>query len=98
VLDEAALAHIHTKLAYWGGQQLLQVGRILIANQVLLACVWFSASCTNLSHSILTKSRTAVRDYVWSRHNNHRPRAKVTWNYAIQLVALGGVKLLDPVL
>jgi hypothetical protein len=98
VRDEAALVRIHTKLAYWGGQQFSQAGRILIANQVLLACVWFSASCTDLSHSILIKSHAAVRDYVWSGRNNHHPRAKVTWNFAIQPLALGGVKLLDPVL
>lgn len=95
IRDEAALAHISSKLVFWGGQHLSQAGRLFIANQVILAGIWYSASCTDLLHAILTKSQATVRDFIWSGKHNHKARAKVAWDYAIQLHGLGGVKLHD---
>ena len=96
IRDEAALARLTAALAFWSGQKLSQAGRPLIGNQVILAGIWYSAACTDLSHAILSKSRARVRDFIWSGQHDHIARAKVAWKYTIQPLALGGIKMLDP--
>jgi hypothetical protein len=98
VRDEAALVRITIALSFWGKQCLSQAARILISNQIILACIWYLASCTDLCHIVLIRFKALVKDFFWSGCHNHQARAKVAWKTTIQPVAMDAVKLLDPVL
>jgi hypothetical protein len=75
---------------------MLLAGRILLANQVMLAAIWYLCSCSNISMTALKHSRGMVRNYIWGAKIGKSTRAKVRWNLVIQPIAARGLKILDP--
>jgi hypothetical protein len=65
------------KLIVWMSKKLSLATRILVANQVILAFVWYVASCINLSLSIVKKVKSLIMNFVWSGQTNGKARAKV---------------------
>ena len=60
------LSEIRGKLAQWVNKPLSMAARILVTNQVVLASIWYIASCADLARSVLAKARTLVRNFIWS--------------------------------
>lgn len=90
---EAALKTLKRKLAYWSTTKLSPASRVLIANQVLLASLWFIASCWSPHLRSVHKVKSLIRNYIWSGKNGERAcRAKVAWNSLILPHKLGGLK------
>jgi len=94
-----ALQNLKQKLTYWSTTKPLLAGRVLVANQILLASIWYLASCWSPHLNILSKIKSLIRNYIWSRENGERKvRAKVEWNSLIQPINQGGINLINPVL
>ena len=90
------LKALRKKLAYWSTVKLSLASHVLIANQVLLASIWYVASCWNPQLRSINQVKALIRNYIWSGENGERKcRAKVAWDSLIPQNA-GGLKLLDP--
>lgn len=63
-LDGKVLLQVRTKLNAWGGKRLSLAARVLVANQVVLASIWYLASCRCISQSALLKVRTQIRNFI----------------------------------
>jgi hypothetical protein len=75
--DNKVLQLVRGKLVVWMSKKLSLATRILVANQVILAFVWYVASCINLSLSIVKKVKSLIMNFVWSGQTNGKARAKV---------------------
>lgn len=95
-LDGKVLLQIRNKLNAWGGKRLSLAARVLVANQVVLASIWYLASCSNVSKNTLLKVRTQIRNFIWSGSADHKARARVAWDSAIIPTIKGGLKVFDP--
>ena len=73
--NDKVLQQVRTKLAAWSPRKLSLAARILVTNQVVLASIWYIASCADLDKSILQKARTMVRNFVWGGNPAHNSRA-----------------------
>lgn len=94
---EVVLNALRKKLTFWATIHLSLIGRILIENQVLLASIWYVASCWYLQVHTINKVKALVRNYIWSWENKERQcRTKVAWDTMILPKEQGGLKLLDP--
>lgn len=93
--DNKVLQVVRGKLVDWSSKWLSVIGRILVANHVILASVWYIFSCANISLSSLKKVKTLVHNYIWSSKSNNKTRAKVTWDITILPLIKGGIKILD---
>ena len=94
--DSKILQQIRGKLAIWTPKPLSMAARILVSNQVILASIWYLASCTNISQGTLKKAKALVRNYIWSGNPDKKCRARVAWDSAILPVTHGGIKVFDP--
>ena len=94
--DAKMLSQIRKHLLRWSPNKLSLAGRIMVCNQVVLASIWYLASCTDLSGKSLKLARAAVRNYMWSGKLDSRARARVKWSIAALPIVRGGVKILDP--
>lgn len=94
--DGRMLSQLRKHLFKWSNQKLSLVGRIMIANQVVLSSIWYLASCTDLSGKALKLARALVRNYMWSGRNESHTRARVKWDMAVLPIVRGGIKILDP--
>ena len=73
--DHKILQQIRGKLVVWSPKPLFLAVRILVSNQVILASIWYIASCTNISLGALKKVKTLVRNFIWGREPDKRVRA-----------------------
>ena len=89
-------SQIRKHLLRWSASKLSLAGRIMVNNQVVLASIWYLASCTDFSGKSLKLVRAAVRNYMWSGKLDARARARVKWTTAVLPIVRGGVKILDP--
>ena len=98
----AQLAHvqakINKKLNQWSRSKLSFAGRILVANQVLLATMWHSVSCWIMDPTGLHSIKAAIRGFIWSGKDNPRAAARVSWSWLTQPRAKGGLGLIDPLM
>ena len=94
--DAKMLHQIRKHLISWSSNKLSLAGRIMVSNQVILASIWYLASCTDFSGKSLKLARAAVRNYIWSGKLDSRARARVKWSTAVLPIVRGGVKILDP--
>ena len=94
--DGKMLGQIRKHLAKWVSHPLSLAGRIMVANQVVLASIWYFASCTDFTGKALKLAKATVRNYIWSGKQNSCARAKVRWDTAVLPIVRGGVKILDP--
>ena len=70
---------IRQKLIHWSSKKLSLAGRIIVANQVLLATTWYSLSCWTISKESIHQIQRLVRNYIWSGKEDQVTRAKVAW-------------------
>jgi hypothetical protein len=94
--DGKMLSRIRKHLSKWANKPLSLVGRIMIANQVVLASIWYLAPCTDFTRQAIRLAKATVRNYIWSGKKESCARAKVRWDTAVLPIVRGGVKILDP--
>ncbi len=87
---------LRRKLLHWSSAQLSLAGRVVVANNVLLASIWFVASSCMFSRSCLEQLRRLIRNFIWSGKDKDNARAKVAWKTLIQPKSKGGLGLIDP--
>lgn len=95
-IDAAILLNIRTKMAVYTGRRLSLPARVLVSNQVILASIWYLASCSHPDNSVFMKVRTIIRNFIWSGSADGKPRAKVAWDTAVIPTIKGGIKIFDP--
>jgi len=72
------LSTLKGKLINWSTCLLSLAGRILVANQVLLASMWYLAATWNSNPRMCSQVRGVVRNFIWSGKVSNA-RAKVKW-------------------
>ena len=70
---------IRQKLIHWSSKKISLAGRIIVANQVLLATAWYNLSCLTISKESIHQIQRLVHNYIWSGKEDHAARAKVVW-------------------
>jgi hypothetical protein len=92
--DSMMLA-LKSKLIIWSNNALSLAGRILVANQVLLASIWYLAACWNPDPKMSSQVRGLIRNFIWG--GKEAPtRAKVKWETLALPIAHGGLGVTDP--
>ncbi len=70
-------------------------GRILVANQVLLASLWYLATCWDPNPRMCNQVRGVIRNFIWG--GKEAPTcAKVKWDTLAFPTAQGGLGVTDP--
>ena len=67
-----------------------------MANQVLLATMWYITSCWIFSGSCISQVQRLIRNFLWSGRDGGPARAKVAWPVITLPTALGGLGIVDP--
>ncbi len=92
--DSMMLA-LKSKLIIWSNNALSLAGRILVANQVLLASIWYLVACWNPDPKMSSQVRGLIRNFIWG--GKEAPtRAKVRWETLAFPIAHGGLGVTDP--
>jgi hypothetical protein len=92
--DKMMLA-LKGKLINWSNNMLLLTGRILVANQVLFASIWYLAACWNPDPRMCSQVRGLIRNFIWG--GKEAPaRAKVKWDTLALPTSQGGLGVTDP--
>jgi hypothetical protein len=86
---------LKSKLITWSHNLLSLAGRILVANQVLLAFMWYLAACWNPNPRMTTQIRRVIRNFIWGG-KDAPARAKVKWDTLTLPTAQGGLGIIDP--
>ncbi len=86
---------LKSKLINWSTCRLSLVGRILVANQVLLASMWYLAASWNPNPRMCCQIRGVVRNFIWSGKASNA-RVKVKWETLVLLTSQGGIEIIDP--
>jgi hypothetical protein len=92
---ERLMVAFKSKLIAWSHNLLSLAGRILVANQVLLASMWYLAACWNPNPRMTAQIRWVVRNFIWGG-KDAPARAKVKWETLILPPAQGGLGIIDP--
>jgi len=86
---------LKSKLLTWSHNLLSLAGRILVANQVLLASMWYLAACWNPNPRMTSQVKGVIRNFIWG--SKDAPTcAKVKWETLILSAAQGGLGIIDP--
>ncbi len=83
------------KLINWSTCRFSLAGRILVANQVLLASMWYMAAAWNPSPAMCNLIQGIMRNFIWSGKASNA-RAKVKWETLVLPTAHGGLGIIDP--
>jgi len=67
-----------SKLINWN-HNLSLAGRILVANQVLLASMWYLVTCWNPNPRMCAQVRVVIRNFIWGG-KDAPAHAKVKWD------------------
>ncbi len=86
---------LKNKLIAWSHNLLSLAGRILVANQVLLASMWYITVCWNPNPRMTAQIKGVIRNFIWGG-KDAPARAKVRWETLIQPAAQGGLGIIDP--
>jgi hypothetical protein len=70
-------------------------GRILVANQVLLASIWYLTTCWNPNLRMCCHVRGVIKNFIWGG-KDAPTRAKVKWDTLAFPTAQGGLGVTDP--
>lgn len=97
-INNKILLAINRSIISWGANTLSLAGRIMISNQVTLACIWYLCSCSSVTSAAFRQTRAVVRNYIWGASAGQKTRAKISWDVVVQPTAHGGVKIIDPAL
>ena len=92
------LLSIRWKLLFWSSARLSLVGRVVVANQVLLATMWYITSYWMFSRSCIGQiQRRLIQNFLWSGGDGRPARAKVAWSIIVQPpTACGSLGIIDP--
>ncbi len=71
------------------------VGTVLVANQILLASIWYLATCWNPNSKMCCQVRGVIRNFIWGS-KDAPTRAKVKWDTLAFPTAQGGLGVTDP--
>ena len=71
-------------------------GRVLVANQVILATIWYIASTMLFARSCILQVQRLIRNYIWGGKIGQNKRPKVAWAILIAPRQNGGLGLVDP--
>ncbi len=82
------------KLINWSTCRLSLAGRILVANQVLLASMWYMAAAWNPNPVMCSQIRGIIRNFIWNGKASNT-RAKVKWETLILPTAQGELGIID---
>ena len=88
---------IKAKLIWWNARKLSFAGKIVIANQVLMATMWHTAACWIIVPKSMKMIKRIIRNFLWGGTEEKHARAKVAWTTLIKRKSEGGVGLIDPV-
>ena len=91
------LLSLRKKLLLWSSAKLSFAGRIVVANQVLLASTWYVLSCWIFSKSCILKIHRLIRNFLWSGKTEDNARSKVKWDVITLPRSKGGLGIIDPV-
>jgi hypothetical protein len=83
------------KLINWSHNMLSLVGKILVANQVLLISIWYLAACWSPNPRMCCQVRGVIRNFIWGG-KDAPARAKVKWDTLALPIAQGGLGVTDP--
>jgi hypothetical protein len=92
--DKMMLA-LKGKLINWSHNQLSLAGRTLVANQVLLASIWYLAACWNPSPRMCCQVRGIIKNFIWGA-KDAPVRAKVKWDTLMLPTTQAGLGIIDP--
>lgn len=95
-IDAKIMMQVKSKLNACARKHLSLAARILVCNQVILASIWYFASCSNVSSSVLLRVKTLVRNFMWGGNPDRRTRARLAWDTAIAPTMRGGLRIFDP--
>jgi len=83
------------KLISWSHNTLSLAGKILVANQVLLASLWYLAACWNPNPRMCSQVTGVIRNFIWG--DKDAPTcAKVKWDTLALPTGLGKLGVTDP--
>ena len=60
------LLSIRRKRVFWSAAHLSLAGKVVVANQVLLATLWYITSCWIFSNSCISQVQRPIRNFLWS--------------------------------
>ncbi len=83
------------KLINWSQNNLSLAGKKLVANQVLLASMWYLAACWNPNPRMCYQVQGFVKNFIWGG-KDAPARAKVKWDTLALPTAQGGLGIIDP--
>jgi hypothetical protein len=89
------MAALKGKLINWSHSNLPLAGRILVANHVLLASMWYLAACWNPNPRMCSQVRGVVRNFIWGGKATPAG-AKVKWDTLTLPIAKGELGIIDP--
>jgi hypothetical protein len=86
---------LKNKLISWSNNQLSLASKILVANQVLLASMWYLAATWNPNPKMCAQIRGILRNFIWGGRDAPT-RAKVKWDTMVMPTSKGGLGIIDP--
>jgi hypothetical protein len=89
------MAALKEKLISWSHSNFSLARRILVANQVLLALMWYLAACWNPNPEMCSQVRGVVRNFIWGGKAT-LAQAKVKWDTLTLPIAKGGLGIINP--
>ncbi len=89
------LSALKGKLINWSTCHLSLAGRILVANQVLFASMWYLAVAWSPNPRMCSQVRGIVKNFIWSGKATNA-RAKVKWETLVLPTSQGGLGIIDP--
>ncbi len=92
---EKMMVSLKGKLVSWSNNRLSLAGRILVANQVLLASMWYIAASWNPSPRMCSQVRGVVRNFIWGGRDAPA-HTKVKWSTMVIPITQGGLGIIDP--
>ena len=87
---------IEAKLIWWIARKLSFAGKIVIANQILMATTWHTAACWIIAPKLMKLIKRLMRNFLLGGIEGKHARAKVAWTTLIKGKSEGEVGLLDP--
>jgi hypothetical protein len=83
------------KLINWSNNMLSLAGRILVANEVLLASIWYLVACWNPEPKMCSQVRGLIRNFIWGGMEAPA-RAKVKSDTLALPTSQGSLGVTDP--
>ena len=91
------LLSIRRKLTHWRSACLSLAGRVVVANQMLLAMMWYITSCWIFLSSCISQVEQLIKNFLWYGRDGSPARAKVAWSLIVLPTEQGGLWIIDPV-